>query len=361
MASYRVERRLAAVLAADVKAYTRLIERDEEGTLARLKSIREAIVAPILGKHEGHIVKFLGDGFLAEFPSACEAVEAAVDIQRALDERERDHTEDDRIRFRIGISLGDVVHEDGDIFGEGVNLAARLEGLADPGGICVARNVYEQGRNRLPVSFSLIGLRRLKNVSEPTEIWRVNFDGKRVRTGFSPGAWARAALVVTCISVLLAAVVMLGLEQRQEPVVQPEVATSDILTIPAGPRIAVLPFANLTGDPNQDFFAEGMTEEVIADLTRFRELHVIARNTMFKRGKQNVDPLDLARELDLSYVLESSVRLSPGAVRITARLVDATDARQIWSKTYDGALSPEAVIQVQKEIANQIVSAIGSS
>jgi TolB-like protein/tetratricopeptide (TPR) repeat protein len=317
---------------------------------------------PILSQHDGRVVKFMGDGLLAEFLSASEAVQAAVDIQRAVNRMEQERPEEERVRLRIGISLGDVVHEEGDIFGEGVNLAARLQGLAERGGICVSRNVYEQGRNRLPVTFSRVGVQRVKNLAEPVEIWRVDLDGT------SPPAvpdrtWRRPRVLAAIgLGALVAVGAIAGLALwRQDRSDALAVATSDILAVPTGPRVGVMPFANIGGDPDHDAFTDGITEEVIAGLTRFRQLHVVARNAMLKYGKEDPDARALGRELGLSYVLEGSVRLSPGTVRITAQLIDATDARHVWSQTYDSQLSPEAVINVQEEIAGRIVSAIGAS
>ena len=362
MASPRVERRLAAILSADVAGYTRLIERDEEGTLARFKSLRDSILVPVLDEYNGRVVKFMGDGLLAEFSSASEAVQAAIDIQRAVELMEYERAEEERVRLRIGISLGDVVHEEGDIFGEGVNLAARLEKLAEPGGICVSRNVYEQGRNRLPVAFSRIGLQRVKNLTEPVEVWRVEVDGMPPSSAPDRPLRRPRVLISLGLTAIVAAgaIASLALWQQGQNDDQ-KVATSDILAIPTGPRVGVQPFANITGDAEHAVFADGITEEVIAGLTRFRQLHVVARDAMLNYKEEDLDVRELGRELGLSYVVEGSVRFSPGAVRITAQLIDVTDARHVWSQTYDSQLSPDAVISVQEEIASRIVSAIGSS
>ncbi len=277
MAVPRVDRRLAAVLAADVVGYSRLIERDEQGTLEYLKVLRKGTIEPILARHEGRIVKLMGDGALVEFPSASEAVHAAIEVQRAVTEHERDRPEDESIRFRIGISLGDVVHEaDGDIFGEGVNLAARLEQLAEPGGVCVARGVYEEARHRLPVAFVPMRPQRLKNIAQPVEVWRVRPAGPapRPRPARFPRRWLPA---IAAAVVLLVALVGAGSWYRwsQSPEDGPSHFTGK-------PSIAVLPFDNLSADPEQGYLADGIVEDIITQLARNKDLKIIARTTSFR-------------------------------------------------------------------------------
>jgi adenylate cyclase len=264
----RVERRLAAILAADVAGYSRLIGADEEGTLARLKALRAEVIDPKIAEHKGRIVKTTGDGVLVEFASVVDALRCAADVQMALAETNAPVPSERRIAFRIGIHQGDIVVEDGDIFGDGVNVAARLEGLAEPGGICVSARVQEDAAGRLDLAFEDIGDQALKNILRPVRVYRVV-------------TAARPAM----------------------PQAEPRP-----LTLPDKPSIAVLPFANMSGDPEQEYFADGMVEEIITALSRIRWLFVIARNSSFTYKGQAVDVKQVGRELGVRYVLEGSVR-----------------------------------------------------
>lgn len=345
MSAPSVERRLAAVLAADVVGYARLIEQDEAGTLARLKALRRTVIEPILAGHDGRIVKLMGDGALVEFPSASEAVQAAVEVQQAVLRHEEERPGGDRIRFRIGISLGDVIHEDSDIFGEGVNLAARLEQLAEPGGICVARPVYEQARHRLPLGFAPMGRHRVKNVAEPVEVWRVQTAGvaataRRKRHGVD--GWRPTA----AIGVVLAAVAAGGWWLWPAP---PGLADK--------PAIAVLPFANLGEDAATGRLADGMTEDVITDLARFRDLTVIARNSTLKYKDEPTDMREVGRELGVRYVLEGSIQRADERVRVTAQLIEAERGGHVWSERWDRPVGD--VFTVQSELAEQVATALG--
>src|SRR6516165_106622 len=247
-------RRLAAILAADVAWYSRLMGADEEGTLERLKTLRRELADPKIKEHRGRIVKTTGDGLLIEFGSVVDAVRCAVEVQREMAERNTDVTSDRRIEFRMGINLGDIIRDGRDIYGDGVNVAARLEALAEPGGICVSRVVRDQVRDKLDFSFEDIGEQQLKNISRPVRAYRVRQTGE----GSAPGAWARAA------------------EHAAPP-------------LPDKPSIAVLPFTNLSGDPEQEYFADGMVEEIVTALSRIRWLFVIARNSSFTYKGQAVD------------------------------------------------------------------------
>jgi adenylate cyclase len=278
-------RRLTAILAADVGGYSRLMGADEEGTHERLKAHLQELVNPKIGEHRGRIVKNTGDGVLAEFASVVDAVRCAVDIQRGMAEREPEVPEERRIRFRIGINLGDVIVEEHDIFGDGVNVAARLEGLAEPGGICVSRMVRDNVRDKLDLVFEDMGEQQVKNIARPVRVYRVG-----VRSGPS--------------------------EQPLSSSLQP-------LSLPDKPSIAVVPFANMSGDPEQDYFADGMVEEIITALSRIRWLFVIARNSTFSYKGKAVDVKQVGRELDVRYVLEGSVRKSSQRVRIAAQLIEA--------------------------------------
>jgi len=288
-------RRLAAILAADVAGYSRLMGVDEEGTLERLKALRRELLDPKIAEHHGRLVKTTGDGLLVEFASVVDAVRCAVEVQQAMPERNTGVAAEGRIELRIGINLGDVIVEGDDLFGDGVNIAARIEALAEPGGICVSRVVRDQVRDKLDFSFEDMGEQQLKNISRPLRAYRVRQTGE----GSAPGAWARAA------------------EHAAPP-------------LPDKPSIAVLPFANMSGDPEQEYFVDGMVEDIITALSRIRWLFVIARNSSFTYKGQAVDMKQVGRELGVRYVLEGSVRKAGGRVRITGQLIDAATGAHLW-------------------------------
>jgi TolB-like protein/class 3 adenylate cyclase len=312
----RVERRLAAILAADVAGYSRLMGRDEAGTLARLRTLRRDLIDPKVAERKGRIVKTTGDGILIEFPSVVEAVACAVAMQREMAARNDAIAEDERIRFRIGINSGDVIVEDGDIHGNGVNIAARLEGIAEPGGICISGIVHDQVQGRLDCTFEEIGEQSLKNIARPVRVYRV---GDR------------------------------GSESGPAPAPPP-------LPLPDKPSIAVLPFANMSGDPEQDYFADGMVEEIITALSRIRWLFVIARNSTFTYKGQAIDVKRVGRELGVRYVLEGSVRKGGGRVRITAQLIEAETGAHLWADRFDGSL--EDVFELQEQVAVSVAGVI---
>jgi TolB-like protein len=305
-------RRLAAILAADVAGYSRLMGADEEATLAALKAIRRELSDPKVNEHHGRIVKTTGDGLLIEFSSVVDAVRCAVEVQRAMAERNTEVPEARRIEFRIGINLGDIILDDDDIYGDGVNIAARLEALAEPGGICVSRVVHDQVRDKLDVVFEDMGEQQVKNIARPVHIWRV-------RLGAKP-------------------------------------AVSAPLALPDKPSIAVLPFQNMSGDPEQEYFADGMVEEIITALSRIRWLFVIARNSSFTYKGKPVDVKQVARELGVRYILEGSVRKAGGRVRITAQLIDASTGAHLWADRFDGSL--EGVFELQDQVASGVVGSI---
>jgi TolB-like protein/tetratricopeptide (TPR) repeat protein len=308
----RAERRLAAILAADVAGYSRLIEADEEGTLGRLKALRAEIIDPKIAGHKGRIVKTTGDGLLVEFASVIDAVRCAAEMQAAMAERNGPQPPDCRIEFRIGIHQGDIVVEDGDIFGDGVNVAARLEALAAPGGICVSARIREDAAGRLDLAFEDIGEQSLKNIGRPIRVFRV----------------------VTA----------------RKPVSEPP------LVLPDKPSIAVLPFANISGDPEQEYFADGMVEEIITALSRIRWLFVIARNSSFTYKGQPVDVKQVGCELGVRYVLEGSVRKSGQRVRITGQLIDALTGTHLWADRFDGSL--EDIFDLQDRVAVSVAGVI---
>jgi TolB-like protein len=310
-------RRLAAILAADVAGYSRLMGTDEEGTLERLKALRRELLDPKIAEHKGRIVKTTGDGLLVEFASVVDAVRCAVEVQQAMPERDTGVAADDRIELRIGINLGDVIVEGDDLYGDGVNIAARIEALADAGGVLVSNTVHDHVRDRLPFAFEDLGEQQVKNIARPVRVYRV----RDVAAAKSPSAPARTAL-----------------------------------PLPDKPSIAVLPFANMSGDPEQEYFADGMVEEIITALSRIRWLFVIARNSTFTYKGQAVDVKQVGRELGVRYVLEGSVRKAAGRVRITVQLIDATAGAHLWADRFDGSL--EDVFDLQDQVAVSVAGVI---
>ena len=324
LTSERVERRLAAVLAADVAGYSRLMGYDEEGTLARLKAVRKELVDPTIAKHRGRIVKTTGDGMLTEFASAVDAVRGAVEVQRGMAEQNASVPQDQRIEFRIGIHVGDIIIDDNDIFGEGVNIAARLEGIAEPGGVCMSNDAYRQVRGKVEIVCDDMGPQPLKNIAEPMQAWRVRL------TDRSPSAGQSGSTV-------------------SEPLPLP-------LPLPDKPSIAVLPFQNMSGDAEQGYFADGMVEDIITALSRFKSLFVIARNSSFTYKGKAVDIKQVGRELGVRYVLEGSVRKASGKVRITGQLIEASTGAHLWADKIDGSL--EDIFELQDQVTSSVVAAI---
>ena len=303
-----VQRRLAAILAADVAGYSRLMGADEEGTLARLKALRADLIDPAIAGHNGRIVKTTGDGLLVEFASVVDAMRCAIGWQRAMAENAPTG-----IEFRIGVNLGDVIIDGDDIFGDGVNIAARLEGIAEPGGICVSRTVVTQTRGKLDFAVADLGEQALKNIAQPVHVFRVLAEEKKM----------------------------------------PEAAA---LPLPDKPSIAVLPFQNMSGDPEQEYFADGMVEEITTALSRIRWLFVIARNSTFTYKGQAIDVKRVGRELGVRYVLEGSVRKGGGRVRITAQLIEAETGAHLWADRFDGSL--EDVFDLQDKVATSVAGVI---
>jgi adenylate cyclase len=342
----RAERRLAAILAADVAGYSRLIGADEEGTLDRLRWIRAELIDPTITAHRGRLVKTTGDGLLVEFASVVDALRCATEVQQAMAGRNAGIAATERIEFRIGINMGDVVVEDGDIFGDGVNVAARLEGLAEPGGICLSARVQEDVAGRLDLVFDDLGEQALKNIARSIRVYRVRSEspvptpGAPVPAGGHPGAPPQAG-EGTARSARVGAA---------EPPAVP---------LPDKPSIAVLPFQNLSGDPEQEYFADGMVEEIITALSRIRWLFVIARNSSFTYKGQAVDVKQVGRELGVRYVLEGSVRKGGGRVRITAQLIDAETGAHLWADRFDGSL--EDVFDLQDNVAFSVAGIIEST
>jgi adenylate cyclase len=308
-------RRLAAILAADVAGYSRLIGADEGGTLERLKELRRELLDPKIAEHMGRLAKTTGDGLLVEFGSVVDALRCAVEVQREMTGRNTGVPTDNRIEFRIGINVGDIVVEDGDIFGDGVNVAARLEALAEPGGICVSVRVQEDAAGKLDLAFEDMGGQQLKNIARPVRAYRV--------IGPAGSAPTRA---------------------------------NPVLALPDKPSIAVLPFANMSGDPEQEYFVDGMVEEIITALSRISWLFIIARNSTFTYKGRPVDLKQVGRELGVRYVLEGSVRKAGMQVRITGQLIDALTGTHLWADRFDGSL--EDVFDLQDRVAVGVAGVI---
>jgi TolB-like protein/class 3 adenylate cyclase/Tfp pilus assembly protein PilF len=316
MSEARVERRLAAILAVDVAGYSRLMGEDEEGTLAALRAVRRELGDPKIAEHRGRIVKTTGDGLLVEFASVVDAVRCAVELQREMIARNAATPAERRIEFRMGINVGDIIIEDGDIFGDGVNIAARLEALAEPGGICVSAGAHEQVRDRLDLAFDDLGERQVKNITRPVHAYAVAL-----------GASSRAA----------------------PPVGAP-------LPLPDKPSLVVFPFHNMTGDAEQEYFVDGMVEEITTAIARLPWLFVIARNSAFTYKGKPVDVKQVAQELGVRYVLEGSVRKAGNRVRITGQLIDTTTGAHIWADRFDGAL--DDIFELQDQVASDVAGAI---
>jgi TolB-like protein/class 3 adenylate cyclase len=316
MSEGRVERRLAAILAVDVAGYSRLMGEDEEGTLAALRAVRRELGDPKIAEHRGRIVKTTGDGLLVEFASVVDAVRCAVELQREMIARNAAAPAERRIEFRMGINVGDIIIEDGDIFGDGVNIAARLETLAEPGGICLSAAAHEQVRDRLDMAFDDLGEQQVKNIIRPVRTYRVAL-----------GASSRAALTVGAP-----------------------------LPLPDKPSLVVLPFQNMTGDADQEYFVDGMVEEITTAIARLPWLFVIARNSAFTYKGKPVDVKQVAQELGVRYVLEGSVRKSGHRVRITGQLIDTTTGAHIWADRFDGAL--DDIFDLQDQVASNVAGAI---
>ena len=343
----RVDRRLAAILAADVVGYSRLMGADEVGTLRALKAHRKELIDPVIAAHRGRIVKTTGDGMLVEFASVIDAVGCAVAVQRAMVSRNAGVPEDNRIVFRIGINVGDIIIDGEDIFGDGVNVAARLETLCEPGGLCISRTANDQIRDRLSLAFADLGEQAMKNITRAVgvfglaakDIAALPEEALPQSAGNSPGTAASTD----------------GLDSASGGESSPPAATQHA-TLPSQRSIAVLPFANLSADPGQEFFADGLAEDILTGLSRFRELFVISRNSTFRYKGKSVDVPTVARELGVHFVLEGSVRRAGDKIRVTAQLIDATTDRHVWAERYDRKL--EDIFEIQDELTSSIVATL---
>jgi len=316
MAEERVQRRLAAILAADVVGYSRLMEADEQGTLEVLKARRRDILAPLIARYRGRLVKVMGDGVLVEFASAVDAVQCAVDLQYGTAEANDRLPDSRRVILRIGINLGDIIVDGSDLYGDGVNVAARLEALGEPGDICVSGSVYDQVKRKVETGFDDLGQRSLKNIAEPVRVYRVRH---------------------------------LAISDRKDGETGP-------LPLPSKPSIAILPFTNMSGDAEQDVFTDGLTEDLITDLSRNASLFVIARHSTFAYKGKSIDIRLIARDLGVRYLLEGSARRAAGRVRINVQLIDAVSGTHLWADRFDRDL--EDIFAVQDEVTAKIVEAL---
>ena len=312
----RVQRRLAAILVADVVGYSRLMHEDEAGTLAQLKTLRKELLDPKVAEYGGRVVKTTGDGTLIEFPSAVDAVQHAIDVQQALAKRNEDVPDDRRMELRMGINVGDVIVEGGDLYGDGVNVAARIEGLAEPGGTCISGFVFEQVRHKLELAYDDIGEQSLKNIAEPVRVYRVAVETQK-----------SGASVATSADAMF-----------------------------RRPAVAVLPFENLSDDPGQDYFADGLTEDIITALSLWRSFPVIARNSTFAYRGASRDIRKVGEDLGARYVIEGSVRKAGDRVRVTVQLINADTGHHVWAERYDRDITD--IFALQDEISVQVAATV---
>jgi adenylate cyclase len=319
MSPDQTKRKLAAIFVADIAGYSQLMGADDEGTLARLKVLRSELIDPKNKRYHGRIVKTTGDGILIEFPSVVDAVRCAIELQQGMVERNADVSKDRRIEFRVGINLGDVIIEGRDLYGDGVNIAARLEALAEPGGICISQTVLNHARDKVPFDVEDAGEQTLKNIARPVHVYRIIID---------PG-------------------------RRRHATPKPEVPT---LALPDKPSVAVLPFTNMSGDPEQEFVSDGVAEDVITALSRYPSLFVIARNSSFTYKGRTVDVRQVGRELGVRYVLEGSVRKAGNRIRVTAQLIEAGTSNHVWAERYDRDLAD--IFAVQDELTEALTTAL---
>lgn len=376
------QRRLAAILVADVVGYSRLMGQDESGTLRRIKAVRREVVDPNIAEYHGRVVKTTGDGILIEYPSAVEAVGYAVAVQRMMAERNAEKPVDQRLEFRVGVHQGDIVVDDQDIFGDGVNVAARLEALSEPGGVCISGRVYEDTAGRLELPFEDRGEQQLKNIARPVRIFSL---GREAITGLTatprlehephptdffqwfgtaPSAWLRTrsvrwAVVLGAALSVTGVVVWQSIDRYSAPGQVRAGLAGAPPAQPRGPTLAVLPFDNLSGDPNQEFYSDGISEQLITVLSRFDQLRVLARNTTFAYKKKAMEMQELSRRLQAQYVIEGSFRRVPDQISVTAQLIDARTGTHVWAQTYERPTTSTSLLSIQDDIAQHIGAAVG--
>jgi adenylate cyclase len=364
MTTQEVKRKLAAILSADVKGYSRLMEEDEKGTVRTLNAYKE-VMTGLIQHHHGRVVDASGDNVLAEFASVVDAVECSVEIQKEVKTRNTELPENRRMEFRIGVNLGDVIEEGEQILGDGVNIAARLESLSEAGGICISGTAYDQIKNKLTLGYEYRGKQTVKNINEPVRIYRILMEPKALstmnrwkRTGLN--YWKRVHPVFKVLIALLAAANVLWQFYPQlrpsRPPVEEVSKEKMALSLPDKPSIAVLPFVNMSGDPKQEFFSDGITEDIITALSKVPMLFVIARNSTFTYKGKAVNVKQISEELGVQYVMEGSVQMSANRVRITAQLIDALSGHHIWAERYDRDLKD--IFALQDEVTRNILTAM---
>jgi len=365
MSELQQNRRLAAILAADVVGYSRLMGQDESETVRVLTEYRE-VFKDHISRHRGTVVDTAGDSVLATFDSPVEAVQSAVEIQTELAQRNALLAEDRRMHFRIGINLGDVIaREDNTVYGDGVNIAARLESLAQPGGINVSSTVHDHVENKLPVAFEYTGEHTVKNIQKPVRAYRVLVEGApEIQKPKVRGLrrWGAIAAVATIVLVAGGIAIWNG-NRAPEPgdIGANTKASRDLLALPTGPSIAVLPFENMSGDPDQEYFSDGLTEDIITRLTRFPSFFVIARNSTYQYKGQAVDVRQVGRDLGAKYVVEGRVRKSGDSLRVTVQLVDSENGTHLWAETYDRDLTAANLFDIQDEITDRVTATIADA
>ncbi|RVD39185.1 adenylate/guanylate cyclase domain-containing protein, partial [Mesorhizobium sp. M4B.F.Ca.ET.019.03.1.1] len=341
-----MERRLTAIFAADVVGYSRLMGEDEVGTLERLKACRRELIDPSIARHHGRMIKLMGDGALVEFGSVVDAVQCAADIQRKMAERDKGIADDRLIRFRIGVNLGDIIVEGEDIYGDGVNIAARLEAQAEPGGVCISGTAFDHAVHKCDVGFASLGEQRLKNIADPVRVYRILLEPSKAGKVLSgPRRPLRPAILATGAALLVAAAVAAG-----------TVIAWQWLRAPQRPSVAVLPFSNLSGDPAQDYLAEGITEDLITDLAKLSGLDVIAGNSVAAYKGKPPNLADVRRELGVDFLVEGSVRPTGDLIRINAQLIDTANGEHVWADRFDRRAAE--TFAVQDEMRKEIVAAL---
>jgi adenylate cyclase len=361
MATDRVKRKLSAILSADVEGYSRLMGEDEAATVQTITAYRETM-SQLIQQYRGRVVDSPGDNLLAEFASVVDAVQCAVEVQEVLKLKNADLPEDRRMQFRIGINLGDVIEEGDRIYGDGVNIAARIEGLAEGGGICISGSAYEQIENKLALGYEYLGEHTVKNISKPIRVYRVLTESDAIRkvideTRVSTRNWRRIAIAAVIVLIVIGGG-LVGLNVYLRQSMRVEAASLDKMAypLPGKPSIAVLPFDNLSGDPEQEYFSDGLTEQIITSLSRIPRMFVIARNSTFTYKGKPVKVQKVAEDLGVRYILEGGVQRSGGRVRITAQLIDAIAGYHIWAERYDRQM--EDIFALQDEITMKILTAL---
>jgi adenylate cyclase len=357
MAENKVQRKLTAILSADVKGYSKLMGDDDESTVTTITSYRK-IITELIQNHRGRVVDTPGDNILAEFDSALNAVNSAIAVQRILESENSKLPDNRRMDFRIGINLGDILHKDERIYGDGVNVAARIESIADPGGVCVSRGVFDQVKKKVRQGFEYLGEHKVKNITEPVRIYRIllapDYAGKIIGEPSSRSKTYQRPYLTAIVLLLLCGVAFVLMFYPRQDRIEPASIDKMAFPLPDKPSIAVLPFVNLSGDPNQDFFSDGITEHIITSLSKVPYLLVIARNSSFAFKNKAVKIQHIAEELGVQYILEGSVQRSGDRVRITAQLIDATAGHHLWADTYDRELIE--IFGLQDEIAMRLMA-----